>query len=561
MSLPTDAGDLAGTEVTAELLARATEEAQSAVCITDADLDSPGPRIVYVNPAFTRITGYAASEVIGRNPRILQGPRTDRSLLDQVRANLTAGGTFEGETYNYRKDGSPFRMAWRIAPVHDDAGTVTHYVAAQEDVTTLRDAEALMVADSHDLQADSDWLSALVQLSVAVNRTADPDDVLTAVVEAATGPLGADGAAIVLADEEHQDWVLSHAAGIDRADPGARFEPRPASLIGQALVKTTSTFRSETQEQIGAGLGTHDGALAVLPIGSGAVGAYGVLVLTWQDRPAFRPVERTHLGLLAQLTTMTHRKSKELDDQRSLATTLQRFLLPEITHLVGLEVASRYHAASDGAQVGGDWFDLVCLDDERMVVFVGDVVGHGSEAAALMGEIRFTARGILRHFTDPAEILDELDGALLTTHEPGQAMATLCAVVIDGDGTLTYCSAGHPYPVLRRANGHIDVLAEAQCRLIGASEDGTRFTAQAQLHPGDALVAFSDGVFEARDETYDDSYDALVARLARADDTLTDICDAALGLENGGPSRFRDDTVVLAVRRPLDGGSSPCPAG
>ncbi|MFN8016602.1 MAG: SpoIIE family protein phosphatase [Acidimicrobiales bacterium] len=143
--------DLRGSELE-RLLASATHVARNAICITDAQLDAPGPRIVYVNPAFERMTGYRADEVLGRDPRFLQGPGTDRRVLDRLRGDLEAGRPFQGETTNYRKDGTPFTMAWRIAAIRDDQGRTTHYVAAQDDLSALRAAEGALRSLSTALQ-------------------------------------------------------------------------------------------------------------------------------------------------------------------------------------------------------------------------------------------------------------------------------------------------------------------------------------------------------------------------------------------------------------------------
>lgn len=113
----------------------AIDQVQDSVVITDPELESPGPRIVYVNPAFTRLSGYRAAEVIGKTPRILQGPRTDRAVLDRLRSALTAGKVFHGSTVNYRKDGSEFLVEWQVAPVRDEQGRLINYVSIQRDIT------------------------------------------------------------------------------------------------------------------------------------------------------------------------------------------------------------------------------------------------------------------------------------------------------------------------------------------------------------------------------------------------------------------------------------------
>jgi PAS domain S-box-containing protein len=123
-----------------DLLAAALLQAHDAVTITTADLDRPA--IVFVNPEFTALTGYAAAEVIGKTPHLLQGPGTDRTVLDRLRRDLAAGRCFEGEALNYRKDGSEFWLQWRIAPVRDAGGRISHFVAVQRDATAQREATA-----------------------------------------------------------------------------------------------------------------------------------------------------------------------------------------------------------------------------------------------------------------------------------------------------------------------------------------------------------------------------------------------------------------------------------
>lgn len=121
--------------VTAEVLQHAIEAANDAIVITSVDLDEPGPAIVYVNPGFERMTGYAREEVIGKSPRILQGPDTSRDLMDRLRRDLQEKQSFFGETVNYKKDGTPYVVEWRIAPIRNADGEVTHWVAVQRDVT------------------------------------------------------------------------------------------------------------------------------------------------------------------------------------------------------------------------------------------------------------------------------------------------------------------------------------------------------------------------------------------------------------------------------------------
>ena len=126
----------------ARRLRMAFDEAHEGLLITEAaSIDEPGPRIVYASKGFERMTGHAARDVIGRSPRVLQGPGTDRRDLDAVRRHLEAGEPFRSRTVNYRRDGAPFHLEWSITPIRDDDGRLTHWLSVQRDVSEEVEAE------------------------------------------------------------------------------------------------------------------------------------------------------------------------------------------------------------------------------------------------------------------------------------------------------------------------------------------------------------------------------------------------------------------------------------
>ncbi len=125
-----------------EYLTSALQKTKEPVVITEGEpIDSPGPRIAWVNEAFTELTGYEQDELIGETPRILQGPETSRTTLDRVRAALENRESVYAETVNYRKDGTPYVVSWDIAPVFNGEGELTHWVSVQHDVTDERKRE------------------------------------------------------------------------------------------------------------------------------------------------------------------------------------------------------------------------------------------------------------------------------------------------------------------------------------------------------------------------------------------------------------------------------------
>jgi PAS domain S-box-containing protein len=102
-----------------------------AIMITE---NKPQYPIIFVNQSFTDMTGYESEELVGQSPTILQGPKTDRAVLDRLRRDISEGKIFHGQAVNYRKDGSEFMMEWKIAPVKNENGEITHYLAIQRSI-------------------------------------------------------------------------------------------------------------------------------------------------------------------------------------------------------------------------------------------------------------------------------------------------------------------------------------------------------------------------------------------------------------------------------------------
>jgi PAS domain S-box-containing protein len=145
-----------------------------AVIVTSPDLAEPGPYIEYVNKAYERMTGYSADEAIDRSPRFLQGLRTERAELDRLGRDLSSSGQFDAEIVNYRKDGTPFIIRWRIKALYDDEGDLAGWLSVQRDITSERNAIAKQRRLAREVDHRAGNALALVQGTVRLTCAEEP---------------------------------------------------------------------------------------------------------------------------------------------------------------------------------------------------------------------------------------------------------------------------------------------------------------------------------------------------------------------------------------------------
>jgi PAS domain S-box-containing protein len=242
-----------------------------------------------------------------------------------------------------------------------------------------------------------------------------------------------------------------------------------------------------------------------------------------------------------------HRQSQ----QAQLAEALQRSLLTEPPGIPHAEVVVRYVPAAEAARVGGDWYDAFLQRDGTPVVVIGDVVGHDTAAAAMMGQLRGLLRGIAHHSGEgPAAVLRGLDEAIASMHTG--ALATAAVARIEGlSGTggfrMRWVNAGHPPPFLVGTDHRVTMLGGPLGDLmLGVDATAERAESVVDVAPGSVVLLYTDGLIERRGATLDDGLDRLRSCLAElAGRPLGELCDALLDrLLQGTPE---DDVALVAV--------------
>ncbi|TFV64492.1 GAF domain-containing protein [Geodermatophilus sp. DF01-2] len=233
------------------------------------------------------------------------------------------------------------------------------------------------------------------------------------------------------------------------------------------------------------------------------------------------------------------------------AETLQRSMLTDPPESPRLQVAVRYVPAAREAQVGGDWYDVFGQPDGSTVVVIGDVVGHDTEAAADMAQLRGLLRGIAYASADgPAAVLRRLDGAVAGLGLRTLATVLLARLIPDpaGGALLRWSSAGHLPPLVAQPREGVRTLTTARAELLLGVDPAVRRTeSEALLEPGSTLLLYTDGLVERRDQVFDVGVQRLAGELAalRAR-PVEDLCDDVL--DRMLPQGAEDDVALVAVR-------------
>jgi hypothetical protein len=272
-------------------------------------------------------------------------------------------------------------------------------------------------------------------------------------------------------------------------------------------------------------------------------------VVTWvagEEGRRFGPddlVFAEDLARRAALAIDTARLHGELSD---VATRLQQAVLPaELPQLPGWESAASYLQAGDSS-AGGDFYDVSPLDDGRLSLFVGDVMGRGVTAAAAMAQMRAAIRALVAVEPDPRTVLVALDR--LFEHYDFHQLVTLVYGVADpARDELVLVSAGHVPPVVRRADGSVEVVEGEPGLLLGAG-GGVREPMVVPFRAGDLLLCYTDGLVERRDEDLQTGVDRLadVCRGAAPGPLLPWLDEVVAAVRD---TRREDDVALLALRR------------
>ncbi len=288
------------------------------------------------------------------------------------------------------------------------------------------------------------------------------------------------------------------------------------------------------------------GALWVVPLPGGRHRPVGAIAVAWPDRADHDPATRALIATIADLCGATLERTQRSELEHELVSGMTEQLVRTPAGLVGVQCAGRYQPALSNLQMGGDWYEFIALDDDRTVAVVGDVVGHGVDAAIEMARFRTTIATLVRTGVPFDEIFPALH-PLVTDGDQSEFRGTAMCIEFDPDqDTVRVTSAGHPPALLRTADG-VRVLDASRYPPLGMPPDERQKATSVPLAPGDVVVSYTDGLVESRQAPIDDGIDRVCDTLRHLQGDAESIADALIRLTP--ESVATDDVAVVVVRR------------
>jgi serine phosphatase RsbU (regulator of sigma subunit) len=398
-----------------------------------------------------------------------------------------------------------------------------------------------------------DRLRKLQAVSDAANASTGLDELVEKVLPVVRNAVLAHGASFLLLSEDGKELRVKGKVGVEEegddtvipigAGASGRIAATGRPLVIDQLTPDDVISRALRQRRSYVGVPVRVGGRVV-----------GVLHASSREPGAFEEEDADFLQSIADSLAVTIDRARSFDQRDRMATALERALLPmSLPHVPGFEIATMYRPSRFGDEVGGDFYD-VFGDGDVWYLAIGDVCGKGPDAAAIMGMTRIALRSLAREDDGRPlpEVLQLLNGFLLDSELMGDRFCTVCVArlkISGAEGTVTTCLGGHPPPLLVRADGSLDTVGTPGS-LLGLFEDISLHEARADIHRGDSIALFTDGVTELSVERPDEGESMLRSALvAAASDDAAGIVKTVERTLLDPRGELRDDAALIVAKR------------
>ncbi|WP_327111727.1 SpoIIE family protein phosphatase [Streptomyces sp. NBC_01341] len=492
---------------------------------------------------------------------------TERARLDLSIEEAIAGGS-GSYSIHFQVPLEDGTLQWthvQARILRDENGRAHRVIGVVRDAT----AEVTHSAFVLDLEKRRRRQTNIVEsTTTALSRAVTVDDVTAAL----TGPgglvgIGADGLALGLVDNSTLRIIALSGDSVEVLEGLGSGQLDATLPLGDTILSGRPRFITSLASlaQRYPVLQPHIGELnfraaAYLPLVAQAR-PLGGLALFYRDRTVFSQDERILCLGLAAIVAQSLQRAILFDEEREFATGLQSAMLPRrIQEIEGGEIAVRYHAAWSGREVGGDWYDVITLPRNRYGVMVGDVQGHDTHAAAIMGQLRIALRAYAAEGHPPATVLARASRFLSELDTDRFATCTYAQVDL-ATGAVRVARAGHFGPLIRHTDGRVGVPQVRGGLPLGISSefwDEEFPETRLDLVPGETFVLYTDGLVEEPGADVDSGIAALIHEVSEGPDGAEALADHLSDRlwERWGSG---DDVALLVLRRSPDLGSPRAP--
>lgn len=496
----------------------------------------PDFRVISASPPFYSMFETSAPQTLGRSFFELEDGHWDvAELREALRRAFVDGRDFQDLVVNREVLKLGRRtMVLSGRCIHSLRAGLSNVLLAIDDITERTQADAL--SDSLD------------QINLIMISTVDYDELLARAMTEAAQALGCDEAVLaVLADGS---WVTRFSAGATWTAPGqtlpeVRARQFSALAIGQRAIVSTSSLerrappssRDTGEHTVHVPLRSQDKVVGAFSFGRGGRGS------------RFTSAELDFIDKLAPALSMALENAELHANALRIAEVLQTSLLRPVKGVLGLEIGLAYQPAHVAERVGGDFYDLFALDDQRVAVVVGDVCGSGVQAASLTETVRATLRALASLDTSPSSVLTRANEVLLSHTSPGQFVTVLLAVLDIAHGRIIISSAGHPPLVV---SGETTRFLESPYGVPLGTMPHVYGQAEFDVVPGETLILYTDGVTEARRGRDLFGESRLLEALSGQNQVAVQQMVEALAFRvtEHARGRLTDDLAIIAVHLP-----------
>lgn len=487
-------------------------------------------------------------------------------FVTDAEGSITEINAAFGKLIGYGPEGVPYRYPypWLVDPDEDPAGRQSSDAARR---AVASDGSGQFVLPLRHRDGHRLWAAVSVALVpgkggrrmavgtardvTAERATIDREAVLAHFSETLAGAFGV--TEVLTAGLAELQTAFTPTSAVTVLWPG---DGADASVVSASTVSAWTQLDQRSRDALRRARHLPTGQVTVRPA-PGAPGQAGMIAAPLGDDAAValgfetpRPLtveDRTLFGSLTAHLTRLLTRARRYDDARAVALTLQRSILGPID--LPLAFAVRYEPAVQPMEVGGDWYDVVMLPAGRTGIVVGDCVGRGLPAAAVMGQLRSACRALLLRATGPRQVLTELDE--FAGRVAGAKCSTVfCAIIDSAEGMVRYSCGGHLPAVLCHPDGSSELLDGARSLPMGVDPGRRRLEATASLQPGSTLLLYTDGLVERRRMSLDIGLDAIRRLVAEHGDRAPEELADLLLADRQPDAGYDDDVAVLVYRHP-----------